>query len=309
MAKPPAHPTGGTPAAEIDVSLELARRLLARQHPDLADLSIVLAAEGWDNAVLRLGDRLALRLPRRAVGAELILHEQRWLPVLKDRLPLAIPAPVRVGVAEAFYPWPWSITPWFEGETADLALPGDDQGEVLGGFFRALHQTAPEDAPRNPVRGVPLATRAPAFEARGAGLRAKGVRLEPGILAIWEDGLAAPEDAAPTWIQGDPHPRNVLVVDGHITAIIDWGDLAQGDRASDLAAVWMLLPSADARRRAMAACGDVSAATWRRARAWAVLYGAMLLDAGLTDDPRMAAIARATFGRLEEDGLERSPPI
>jgi len=293
---PPQSP--GTPAAEVGISAELARALLARQHPDLADLPIELAVEGWDNAVFRLGDDLALRLPRRAIGAELIRHEQRWLPLLKDRLPLAIPAPVRIGVAQDNYPWPWSVTPWFAGETADLAPPDEDQGEVLGGFFRALHLPAPEDAPRNPVRGVPLAERLPAFEARIAGLAAKGVRLDAQIQAVWEDALAAPNDAAPTWIQGDPHPRNVVVADGRITAIIDWGDMAQGDRASDLASVWMVLPSAAARRHAMAACGAVSEATWRRARGWAVLYGVLLLDAGLTDDPRMAAIARATFERL-----------
>jgi aminoglycoside phosphotransferase (APT) family kinase protein len=296
---PPQAP--GTPVAEFEISAELARALLARQHPDLADLPISLAAEGWDNAVFRLGDRLALRLPRRAIGAKLIIHEQRWLPMLKDRLPLPIPAPVRVGAPQDDYPWPWSVTPWFDGETADLAPPGEDQGEVLGGFFGALHLAAPEDAPRNPWRGVPLALRLPVFEARVAGLANKGAPLEPRIQAIWEAALGAPNDAAPTWIHGDPHPRNVLVAAGRISAIIDWGDLAQGDRASDLAAVWMVLPSANARRRAMTACGEVSEATWRRARGWAVLYGVMLLDAGLTDDPRMAAIALATFERLIAD--------
>ena len=301
MSQPAPNPRGGTPPPEIQVSVTLARGLLSRQHPDLADLPITLAAEGWDNAVFRLGDDLALRLPRRTIGAALIRHEQRWLPVLKDRLPLAIPAPVRVGVAQGDYPWPWSVTPWFDGETADLAPPDDDQGAVLGGFFKALHLPAPDDAPRNPGRGVPLAVRLPMFEARTRGLADKGVVLAAGIQAIWEDALAAPNDAAPTWIQGDPHPRNMVVSAGRIVAIIDWGDLAQGDRASDLAAVWMVLPSAGARRDAMRACGAVSAATWRRARGWAVLYGVMLLDAGLTDDPRMAAIARATFARLIED--------
>jgi len=301
MTQPPKPRLAGIPAAEVDVSVQLARRLLARQHPDLASLPIGFAAEGWDNAVFRLGDELALRLPRRAVGADLIRHEQRWLPVLKDRLPLAIPAPVRIGVAQDDYPWPWSITPWFEGETADLAPPGEDQGEVLGGFFKALHHPAPDDAPHNPGRGAPLETRLRAVNACVARLIDKGERLDPRIHAIWADALAAADDAAPTWIQGDPHPRNVIVANGRFTAIVDWGDLARGDRASDLAAVWMLLPSAHARRRAMAACGAVTPDTWRRARGWAVNYATTLLDSGLVDDPRMVAIARATFARLIED--------
>jgi len=290
--------SAGTPPAEIAIDADLTRSLLAAQHPDLAGLPISLAATGWDNAVFRLGEDLAVRLPRRAVGARLIAHEQRWLPVLKDRLPLAVPAPVRVGVGQGAYPWPWSVTPWIAGETADLSPPGEDQGEVLGGFFAALHRPAAADAPLNPMRGVPLIQRAEVFEARAEGLARRGRPVADAIRAVWTDALGAPDDTAPTWIHGDPHPRNVLTRDGRLVAVIDWGDIAQGDRASDLAAVWMLLPSAAARRRAMAACGAVSAATWRRARGWAVLYGVMLLEAGLADDPRMAAIAEATFARL-----------
>jgi aminoglycoside phosphotransferase (APT) family kinase protein len=290
----------GTPSAEIEIDEDLARRLLAAQHPDLAHLSITPLASGWDNAIFRLGDTLALRLPRREVAVELVLHEQRWLPFLEDRLPLRIPAPVRTGVPQDGYPWPWSVTPWLEGEDADLSPPDADQGEVLGAFFLALHKPAPAEAPHNPYRGVPLAQRREAFEGRVANLAGKTDLLNDHIHAIWADALAAPDDAEPTWIQGDPHPRNVLVTEGRITAMIDWGDMAQGDRASDLSAIWMLLPERGSRERAMAACGPVSPATWRRARGWAVLFGVMLLEAGLVDDPRMAAIAERTFERLVE---------
>jgi aminoglycoside phosphotransferase (APT) family kinase protein len=299
MTQPAPITDSGTPAAEFEIDVDLARALLRAQHPDLAGLPITPAAFGWDNAILRLGDDLALRLPRRAIGAVLILREQRWLPFLKDRVPLAVPAPVRVGVAQDSYPWPWSVIPWIEGETADLAPPDADQGEALAAFYRALHVPAPEDAPHNSYRGVPLADRAAVFEARAARL-ADRAPITGDIRAIWADALAAPNDAAPTWIQGDPHPRNVLVREGRLVAVIDWGDLAQGDRASDLAAVWMLLPQRSARERAIAALPDVSTATWRRARGWAVLYGAMLMDAGLVDDPRMASIAAATFERLRQ---------
>jgi aminoglycoside phosphotransferase (APT) family kinase protein len=297
MTQPAPITDSGTPAAEFEIDADLARGLLRAQHPDLAGRPITPIAFGWDNAILRLGDDLALRLPRRAIGAKLVLHEQRWLPLLQHRLPLAVPAPVRVGVAQDGYPWPWSVIPWIEGETADLDPPDADQGETLAAFFRALHVPAPDVAPRNSYRGVPLADRASVFEARAAKL-ADRAPITDDIRAVWADALAAPDDAAPTWIQGDPHPRNVLVRGGRLVAVIDWGDMARGDRASDLAGVWMLLPDRSARERCLSALPDVSAATWRRARGWAVLYGAMLMDAGLVDDPRMAAIATATFERL-----------
>lgn len=290
----------GTPAAEIQIDAELGRRLLTAQHPDLAHLPVSLAASGWDNSIFRLGDELALRLPRRQMAVDLLRHEQAWLPRLAASLPLAIPAPVRIGAPQDGYPWPWSVIPWIEGETADLSQPDADQGAVLGAFFKALHLPAPADAPRNPYRGTPLAHRLEAFEARIEGLARRGWSLDPRVQPIWDEALAASNDAEPTWIQGDPHPRNVLVRDGKLAAVIDWGDMASGDRASDLSAIWMLLPERESRAAAMEACGPVSDDTWRRARGWAVLYGVILKETGLADDPRMQTIADRIFARLIE---------
>jgi aminoglycoside phosphotransferase (APT) family kinase protein len=290
----------GTPAAEVEVDEGQARRLLEAQHPDLAELALVSIASGWDNHLLRLGDKLALRFPRRQFAAQLILNEQRWLPQLKERLPLAIPSPVRIGVAQFEYPWAWSVTPWIEGETADLAPPDSNQGELLAAFFEALHKPAPADAPRNPYRGMPLSERADGFADRLAKLHGKTDVLDARVHELWRDALAAANDASPTWIHGDLHPRNVLVAKGSLSGIIDWGDLARGDRASDLAAVWMLLPQLESRKRAIAACPSVSDATWRRARGWALLFAVILLGAGLVDDARMVAIAERTIARLLE---------
>ncbi len=97
-------PAADMPAAEVDVTEELVRTLLIEQCPDLADLELELLANGWDNAIFRLGDELTVRLPRRALSAELVAHEQRWLPELAPRLPLPIPAPIRCGRPSARYP-------------------------------------------------------------------------------------------------------------------------------------------------------------------------------------------------------------
>ena len=289
----------GTPPAEVVVDADLVRRLLAAQHPDLADLPLVEVASGWDNLMFRLGDELAVRLPRRQVAAPLIATEQVWLPRLAGRLPLATPAPLRIGAPGDGFPWPWSVIPWLDGDTADRALPDAAQGAVLGGFFRALHLPAPADAPRNPYRGVPLADRVDSFQAQLDNLAGKTGLITEAMLELWRAGVATPVDVGPTWLHGDPHPRNVLVRDGRITAVIDWGDMAQGDRASDLAAIWMLLPDRAARDEAMALC-EASEATWTRARGWAVWYGAILLSTGLANDPRMTAIAERIFARLGE---------
>jgi aminoglycoside phosphotransferase (APT) family kinase protein len=174
----------GTPAAEVDLDATAVRRLLAGQHPDLASQPLRRMASGWDNVLWRLGDRLAVRLPRREVAAKLIRHEQRWLPVLADRLPLAVPAPLRCGNPAAGYPWSWSVVPWLPGSTADIAHPHGGQASVLARFLCALHAPAPADAPVNPFRSVPLAVRDSTLRARMARLAADGVTLAPRIHSI-----------------------------------------------------------------------------------------------------------------------------
>jgi aminoglycoside phosphotransferase (APT) family kinase protein len=288
----------GTPPADLEFDATRVRELLMRQHPDLGLLPLYHVASGWDNVIFRLGSNLALRFPRRSAAARLIEHEQCWLPELQHVLPLPIPAPVRLGVAQGWYPWSWSIIPWFEGEAADRAAPNKEQGAVLAAFFNALHVPAPFQAPRNPVRGVPLKQRAKKFQCCLDSLAGKAGPLDARYMDLWHAALHAPMDARDTWIHGDLHPRNVLVSDGRIVAIIDWGDISAGDRATDLAAIWLLLPDRAARESAMAGCDSVSPHTWDRARGWALLLAVILLDAGYSGDSRMAIIARQTLGRL-----------
>jgi aminoglycoside phosphotransferase (APT) family kinase protein len=236
-----------------------------------------------------------LRLPRRAVAAFLAVKEQRWLSVLGPALPLPTPIPVRTGVPAPGYPFPWSVVPWLEGTPADLAPPGPDEGERLAAFLAALHQPAPAEAPPNPYRGAPLAERAPAFEDRAAAIERRTGAPLTSLREVWRAGLAEPIDAPSVWLHGDLHGRNVLVKDGRLAAVIDWGDLTAGDPACDLAAVWMLLPDAGARRRAMAAY-PASPPSWVRARAWAALMAVMLL--AITDNRRMPAMGQAIADRL-----------
>jgi aminoglycoside phosphotransferase (APT) family kinase protein len=291
----------GTPLAEVDVDADLVRALIAAQHPDLAGLPVRLAATGWDNLTFRLGADLAVRLPRRLAGALLILKEQHWLPKLAGRLPLPVPATLRAGGPGEGYPWSWSIVPWLEGEPSDLAEPDETSADVLAGFLRALHQPATPDAPPNPYRGVPLTERKDHVEERMARLEASTSLVTASMRRLWARALAAPIDGGPVWLHGDLHAKNVLTAGGQISAVIDWGDMCAGDPATDLAAIWMLLPTADARRRAMAAYGSMTDATLLRARGWAVAFATMLSDAGRADDPRLAAMGERTFSHLAED--------
>lgn len=285
------------PPAEFETSPELLRQLLAEQRPDLAKAPIVLVDEGWDNAVYQVGPRVAARLPRREAGVPLLAREQQWLPLLASRLPLPVPAPVYVGRPGAGYPWAWSLVPWFEGTPALVEPPSDPESaaRALGGFLRALHQTAPFGAPSSPLRGGPLSGRTSVLERVLTAVA--GDVDEWGVWALWDEMLALPRwGGRPVWLHGDLHPGNLIGHKGRLSAVIDFGDLCAGDPATDLAVGWMLF---DARTRtrffrvATAESGAGDPNLLNRARGWALALGLVVL-AHADDDEAMRTMARRT---------------
>ncbi len=146
-----------------------------------------------------------------------------------------------------------------------------------------------------------MAPRAHFTEARMQRLELAGVPLPRKLPEFWAAAVSAPMDAPNTWIHADLHPRNVLVKDGAFAGVIDWGDVATGDPASDIASVWMLLANADERAAALSAYGSLSPATCARARGWAIALGLVLLETGMVDSPRHAAIGQAILDRVVSD--------
>ena len=290
----------GTPTAEFEIDEVLLRALLREQHPDLADLPLAPLDTGWDNTMVRLGQDLLVRLPRRQVAVPLLEHEQTWLPRLASRLPIPIPVPIRIGRPGCGYPWPWSILPWLVGTTADLEAPAAEHVETWAAFLRALHQPAPPEAPTNAVRGVPLRHRSPGVEERLLRLQQETPAIPPSIQGLWRRALDAPQTTEPRWLHGDLHSRNVLVKKGAFTGVIDWGDVTSGDVATDLASVWMLFDDPAARARCFSSYG-ASEEVLARARGWAINFGSFLLDTGRIDHPQHAAMGETLFQRLDDD--------
>lgn len=260
-------------------------------------------SNGWDNVVFRLGHELLVRLPRREMAARLVEHEQRWLPLLGPRLPLPIPAPVRVGRPDLRYPWPWSVVPFLPGSVAADTAPDDPRNAALrlGEFLAALHLAAAPDAPANPFRGVPLADRTDAVMRNLATVAATvdgdAVRRE------WDAAVEVPRwDGAPVWLHGDLHPANVLVHHGRISGVIDFGDITAGDPATDLAVAWMLLPARHypTFRHAYSITGRPVARDdplWARARGWALALSLAYL-AHSADNPQLARIGARTLAAV-----------
>ncbi len=269
-------------ADEVSTDSGLVRRLLAAQFPQWADLPIApLPSSGTDHAIYRLGDDLAVRLPRIQWATAQAGKEFVWLPRLAPHLPLALPQPLALGRPGEGYPWAWSVYRWLEGESAALELLDDLCGSAreLAHFLHALQALPTQGAPRadpetSTSRGLPLATRDAATRQAIAAL---SDRLEAAAaLKVWQAALDAPTWAgAPVWFHGDLLSGNLLVRRGRLSAVIDFGGLGVGDPACDLMIAWSLFSGES--REAFRAALPLDDAAWARGRGHALSQAALFI--------------------------------
>lgn len=256
---------------ELELSEPLVRRLVGEQFPEWRELPLRrVEPEGTVNAIFRLGDELAVRLPRRDGPTAPGSKELDWLPRLATLLPVDVPVPVAQGRPAAGYPWFWEVHTWVAGGTAPVEeIDAVQAARDLAALVQALQRIDPTGAPRG--RGIPLAERD--VEIRGWLERFDG---GPAVVAEWERALAAPPwSGPPVWHHGDLDVRNWLVSNGRITGVVDWGSMGVGDPAVDVMVAWKLHSAVarDAFREAL----PTDDATWERARGWALSQAVAIL--------------------------------
>jgi aminoglycoside phosphotransferase (APT) family kinase protein len=287
----------------MTVDADQVRRLVADQFPRFADLPVEPVADGgWDNWTFHLGAEMVVRLPSAAEYALAVDKEHRWLPVLAARLPLPIPSPLAKGKAGAGYPFPWSIYRWLDGEPASVDGVADPRRFALdlAEFLAALQSVDAADGPRpgihNWFRGGTLRTYDE--KVRHALAELDGHVDAELVREIWANALDARWDGVDRWFHGDVAQGNLLLEDGRLAAVIDFGTCGVGDPACDLAIAWTLL-TADG-RQAFRKRLSVDEATWARGRGWA-LWKALTTYAYTFDDPEDAdesANARRILGGI-----------
>lgn len=270
------------PHREPDIGIELAVALIAEQFPDWAELPIsAVEPGGWDNRTFRLGKYLSLRLPSAGGYASQVEKEHRWLPHLAPRLPLDIPAPIARGAPHFGYPWAWSVYGWLDGETAGCVEIDqmDPFASDLAEFLMALQSIDPTGGPpagaHSAYRGAPLAHYDD--DARGA-IGLIGDEFDAAaMIRVWEIALDADPNDSAVWFHGDIAVGNLLVREGRLSAVIDFGCCGVGDPACDYAIAWTLFRGSSrvAFREALA----IDDAGWERGRGWA-LWKAAITVAG-----------------------------
>jgi aminoglycoside phosphotransferase (APT) family kinase protein len=262
-----------------EITADVAARLVAGQFPQWASLPVTpVKLNGWDNTTFRLGGELSIRLPSADGYTAQVGKEHHWLPLLAPRLPLPIPEPVAMGRPSDEFPRPWSVYRWLAGEpaTADQVTDPVRFASGLAGFLAALQAVDASDGPppgaHNFFRGGPLTT----YDNQTRqliGLMADDIDADAATRA-WDAALASTWERPPVWVHGDVTGSNLLVTDGALRAVIDFGCAAVGDPACDLVMEWTFFTgdSAAAFHRGL----PLDEATWARGRGWA-LWKALLM--------------------------------
>lgn len=265
------------------INVDLVGRLIHAQFPQWADLTVqAVSPGGWDNRTFRLGRHMLVRLPSAEAYAAQLERERRWLPVLAPHLSQPIPEPLAVGAPCFGYPWRWSIYRWLEGDTALPERIGnlDEFARDLSVFLRSLHAVSTQGGP---AAGPDTFHRGGSLAVYDGETRQAIAALEPRLnieaaTGTWKTALASRWMREPVWVHGDMGVGNLLVRDGRLSGVIDFGQSCVGDPACDLALAWTLFDAAsrDVFRRGC----SLDEATWARGRGW-VLWKALIVAARL----------------------------
>lgn len=284
-------------ADEIDVDADIVRALLREQFPDWAAWPPVRVQHGGtDHHIFRLGGELQARLPKHEPSTGQFEKESALLPLLAPSLPVDVPEPLALGRPGGGYPFTWGVYRWLPGEPPKEGTP--ELAHDLAGFLAALQQIDVAGAPPARHRGAPLRD----SEFTRSSLDQLADEFDVAALAgLWESALAEPPwDKAPVWLHGDLLAGNLLLRDGRLAAVLDWGPACAGDPACDYMVAWSLLsPVRDEFRRAT----GVDDATWNRARGWALWQATVALPYYRDTNPAMVAQSRGVIDELLREAL------
>ena len=267
---------------QLIIDAALVSRLVATQFPQWKNLPVrPVAVGGWDNRTFHLGKQMLVRVPSAAEYAAKVEKEQKWLPILAPLLPLPIPAPVAMGEPDEDYPWQWSVYRWIEGDTA-ASKPIADLNDFAGKLAQFLIALQRIDSTNGLLPGLHNFFRGGALttydmETRQAIVALRGRIDVDTAIDLWETALATAWQNAPVWVHGDISTGNLLMQKGQLSAVIDFGGLAVGDPACDLAIAWTLFEGES--REIFRATLSLDANTWARGRAW-TLWKALIVAAG-----------------------------
>jgi aminoglycoside phosphotransferase (APT) family kinase protein len=206
---------------------------------------------------------------------------------------MQVPVPVAMGHPQSGYPFSWAIYRWIEGQPYSDDLI-DDERQAAGDLAQFVGQLRKID----PVVGAPRGGRKPLADldadTREAIELARGVIDSDAATVAWDRALEAPVwKGKPVWIHTDLLRPNLLVDNGRLSAVIDFGGIGVGDPAADVIAAWSVFGPAG--RATFRAALDVDDGTWSRARGFALHQAAAIIPYYRETNPGFVTLAQRTI--------------
>lgn len=255
------------------ITVELVKQLIIEQFPVWSDLEIKpVKLSGNDNRTFHLGDNMSVRLPSAECYVPQVEKEHKWLPILANKLSLPVSKPLAKGSPSKYYPWPWTINEWIDGESSskenisDLSQFAKDLGQFLKEFQSIDANGGPIAGKHNFFRGGDLAVYDK--ETRDSIDQTKEFFNKDLLTDIWQLALCSKWEREPVWVHGDIAPGNLLVKNGKLCAVIDFGILGVDDPSCDAAMAWTFFDTNS--RNVFKNVLNFDENTWHRARGWAL---------------------------------------
>ncbi|CAM4273820.1 acetyltransferase [Bacillus manliponensis] len=256
----------------MNINVELVKKLISEQFPEWKELLIEPVKNGGhDNRTFHLGDSMTVRLPSEKVYEPQVKKEAEWLPILAKSLSLPITEPLAEGRPTPTYPYAWSINKWLPGETVtqnniDLYVFAKELTNFLKEFESIDASNGPIAGSHNFYRGGELSVYD--YETKEAFNELKGKVDIKKCKSIWQRALSSKWEKESVWVHGDIAPGNLLVQNGHLSGVIDFGILGIGDPSCDLAMAWTFFDKDS--RQVFIQNMDLDKETWNRAKGWAL---------------------------------------
>ena len=283
---------------ELKIDEHLVHTLIKEQCLSWVHLPLTsVASSGTDNALFRLGNDYVVRLPRvewnPGSNDKNIDKEYEWIRKIAPGLKTPISEPLFKGHSTDFYPWPWIVAKWNEGNNPVFEKDNEYQflAKDMAGFLSDLHGMLLANGPFS-RRGVPLTEPDLDAETRQAISALEGEVDIVSVTSLWSQLTHVPAwNKEPVWIHGDFLPGNILVQNNRLAAVIDFSDLGIGDPACDLIIAWSLLNS-HSRQCFKDSLEHIDDDTWERGRGWALSIALIMLPYYKNSNPALATLAR-----------------
>lgn len=287
----------------MDINVELVKTLIKEQYPKWSNLDIrPVEKSGHDNRTFHLGNDMSVRLPSGYEYASQIEKESTWLPKLKQGISFKIPSPIAKGNPSEIYPLPWAINHWIEGETINYDNV-NDLNKLAVDLAKFLKELQEIDASGGPIAGIHNFYRGGDLmvydkETRYALNTLKNIFPANILENIWDTSLKSKWEHKPVWVHGDVAVGNLLVKNGELYSIIDFGVLGVGDPSCDYVMAWTFFnyESRNTFKRELKCDED----TWNRAKGWALWKALITYDIN-NENSELSIWAKSTIEEILKD--------